>query len=342
MASLKHKKANPTASKTNGWPATGVVGMRKSTTTNTMRMPQKKKPGDPVLAEDWNLLLDAVSARTPRSGNGLKLICSSGGFAYSTPPPTCSQITHPAFSVISIEKSDTSYKVTIKEGWVIERQPKSTVHPAVKFFMPKAGGVALNTTPRPQLTMAIGNTAWCRVRTNMQGGISGDPTILIAAADQDGLHYYPLDPDESGQDGDYYIKLFKLVDDGGSPAVQVYQQSDIEHTAQLWTGENVGSGSRVFKEHKQDQNIYKFRSIKSGLGIIVTENSDDIEIKTDPNGWWGDATITFNPVSGPTQYITFRLEAGVVKKMFTYSAGDIPGTQASPGTATLAVVDTDT
>ena len=27
-----------------------------------MRLPQKKKPGDPIMAEDWNLLLDAIGA----------------------------------------------------------------------------------------------------------------------------------------------------------------------------------------------------------------------------------------------------------------------------------------
>ena len=45
------------------------------------RLPQKKKPGDPVLAADWNTLLDAIAARTPRAGTGLDLIASSGGFA---------------------------------------------------------------------------------------------------------------------------------------------------------------------------------------------------------------------------------------------------------------------
>ena len=51
-----------------------------------MRLPNKKKPGDPVLATDWNMLLDAIAARTPRHGPGLRLIASSGGFAYSMTP----------------------------------------------------------------------------------------------------------------------------------------------------------------------------------------------------------------------------------------------------------------
>ena len=52
------------------------------------RLPEKKKPGDPVLAADWNSLLDAIAARTPRPGAGLELIASSGGFAYSAPGAT--------------------------------------------------------------------------------------------------------------------------------------------------------------------------------------------------------------------------------------------------------------
>lgn len=47
-----------------------------------MRLPSKKRPGNPILAKDWNLLIDALEARTPRQGPGLELVWSSGGFAY--------------------------------------------------------------------------------------------------------------------------------------------------------------------------------------------------------------------------------------------------------------------
>ena len=51
-----------------------------------MRLPDKKRPGNPVLASDWNLLLDAIAARTPRPSPGLELVQSSGGFAYRMRP----------------------------------------------------------------------------------------------------------------------------------------------------------------------------------------------------------------------------------------------------------------
>jgi hypothetical protein len=101
-----------------------------------MKLPEKKRPGDPVLASDWNMLLDAIAARTPRSGNGLRFIETSGGFSYSLPPPPAGGPRGQApFSVIAIAKSGGNHLVTIKEGWVIERRPKTADHPHVKFHM---------------------------------------------------------------------------------------------------------------------------------------------------------------------------------------------------------------
>jgi len=248
-----------------------------------MRLPQRKKPGDPILAADWNLLLEAIAARTPRSGMGLELIASSGGFAYSRPSPTSTPHAGlPPFSVIGIEKAESNYLVTIKEGWVIERKPKSGTKPAVKFHIPKAGDKTLDTIPRPQIGMAIGDTLWCRFATDSMGEISYEPEVFSSPEDQDGNHYYPEDPEGSGSDGNYFVKLFKLIDDGGSPAVVVYQQSDIEHWAQLWTGENLGDGSRVFKEHNEEENVYKFRRIDrraSQHQIDVIEEADVIRVQ---------------------------------------------------------------
>ena len=131
------------------------------------RLPQKKKRGDPILAEDWNTLLDAIAARTPRPGTGLELIASSGGFAYSQPSNLIiPRQSLPPFAVIGIEKpaegEGDTYQVIIKEGWVIERKPKTEDHPAVKFHMPKSGsgedGVKLDMIPRPKIEMKIGDT----------------------------------------------------------------------------------------------------------------------------------------------------------------------------------------
>ncbi|RYG70167.1 hypothetical protein EON80_08455 [bacterium] len=47
-----------------------------------MRLPPKKRSGNPILASDWNLLIDALIARTPRPGPGTEIVSSSGGFSF--------------------------------------------------------------------------------------------------------------------------------------------------------------------------------------------------------------------------------------------------------------------
>ena len=166
-----------------------------------------------------------------------------------------------------------NYKVTIKEGWVIERQPMTGDHPAVKFHMPGYDGKALDSIPKPEISMSVDDILWCRYQTDATGALTGTPEIIVDSSDKDGVHYYPRDPAGSGGEGDCYVKLLKLELDGSSPRVRVYQQSDIEHWAQLWTGENVGYGVEIYKEHEESVNIYKFRRV-DGRGSYISDMPD--------------------------------------------------------------------
>lgn len=265
-----------------------------------MRMPQKKKPGDPVLASDWNLLLEAISARTPCPGNGLEFTSSTGGFSYALPPPKgYSPKGQPPFSVIAIEKGGSNYLVTIKEGWVIERRPKTADHPHVKFHMPEYGGKSLDAIPRPQLAMAVNDIAWCRFKTDVTGVLTDEkPTIVIDPELKDGVHYWPPDPESYGGEGDYYVKLFKLILDDGSPYIIVYQQSDIEHWAQLWHGQNTGYGAGIYKEHDEDENIFKFRSVRGDYGIKETQSDDEAQLDFWAENKGDGAPVYVQPMAG--------------------------------------------
>lgn len=186
-----------------------------------MKLPQKKKIGDPILASDWNLLIDAITARTPRSGIGLNFTATAGGFSYSAPPATTqSDAGQPPFSVIAIEKYGEGgyYKLTLKEGWLIERVTDTYGVTSVVFHMPAYASVALDTTPRPQIVMTFGETLWCKYV--LTGGSIASPPELIVSANT------PAD-----STGTSHVKLIKLEDDDGNPAIKVFQQSDIELSA---------------------------------------------------------------------------------------------------------------
>jgi hypothetical protein len=55
-----------------------------------MRLPSRKRPGNPILASDWNLLIDALEARTPRPGPGTEIIAATGGFSFRVRPTAAS------------------------------------------------------------------------------------------------------------------------------------------------------------------------------------------------------------------------------------------------------------
>ena len=63
-----------------------------------MRPPPKKKKDDPVLAADWNLLIDAITARTPCPSVGLELTFTSSGFTYRARPTAASAPSTPCES----------------------------------------------------------------------------------------------------------------------------------------------------------------------------------------------------------------------------------------------------
>ena len=247
-----------------------------------MNLPPKKNRGDPILARDWNLLVDAVAARTPRTGSGLHLSQTAAGFAYQFPAwPQAQRVTPPPFGLVSIAAGQDPevFDVHIQEGWVIERKAAGEGGgPVVVFHMPKYGSTGLDGVPRPALPMTDGDTAWCVYQTDMRGEVTGTPEILVSTADQQQVHYAPVDPKGDGLGGTYAVKLLRLALENGSPVVAPFQQSDIEHCAQLWTGENLGDGRKVYKEHDEASNTYKFRTLVAGANVALEELDDSIKI----------------------------------------------------------------
>ena len=117
-----------------------------------MNPPPKKKPGDPVLASDWNRIVEALAARTPRPSPNLELVSVSGGFAYrlrqSAPGPSVPP--HP-FKIVT-GKDDQGHPVLMVLPGTIEG------------MMAKLDGTALDADPPPSKLLTNGTwIVWLRI-----------------------------------------------------------------------------------------------------------------------------------------------------------------------------------
>jgi len=86
-----------------------------------MRLPPKKRPGNPILASDWNTMVDALAARTPRPSATLEIVSSSGGFSYrarQAAASTGAALSDCPFGQIVTWVEDETLKTGIKGGVV--------------------------------------------------------------------------------------------------------------------------------------------------------------------------------------------------------------------------------
>jgi hypothetical protein len=87
-------------------------------------------------------------------------------------------------------------------------------------------------------------------------------------------------------------------DDDDVPFVTVYQQGDIEHYAQLWTGENIGDyGVGVFKKYDDTTGKFQFRKVHGTGPVSVSLNGEYIEIALS-SGITGHVLIGIYPDQG--------------------------------------------
>ena len=97
-----------------------------------MKLPPKKKPGDPVLAADWNIMVDALAARTPRCGPNNDVLVTSGGFTFRNKPTSsqsssCTGLTltrgKPAYVKVAPDAPEDGFLVWVTLGVVNDRLP---------------------------------------------------------------------------------------------------------------------------------------------------------------------------------------------------------------------------
>jgi len=213
----------------------------------------------------WNMLGDYLKGSKVQPGSGMMLErSSSNGVLVSAIPQRQAKPTQaPPFSVLSLapvpESDPAEYKVTMQEGWVIERHTTSG-DDGVEFHEVEVNGSVMSTRARPELTMEDGDFALCYYTTDDDGYITSVPEIQ-ADAEQDTDHHQPASGAGSGSSGYYYVKLFQLNIVDGAPEITVHQQSDIEHS-RIWNGRNIGSARYIHKEWNGTNDSYDFRTLE--------------------------------------------------------------------------------
>jgi hypothetical protein len=182
----------------------------------------------------------------------------------------------PAFFPVSISDSGGgSYKVVLQPGTVGAWNPV-TGEDTFALEVPTVNGIPVTADPRPELDVAANEWVSVKILTDPKNQIKEPPTIQVGEAD--GTHYIPEVGDTTPVDGEYHIKLFKLVVVGDAVTVEPGHLSDVDVVPYLWAGRNEGGGvGRVLWKYDKEVGEYKFRTLNPGYGVDIRESGELIE-----------------------------------------------------------------
>lgn len=239
-----------------------------------------------------------VLQTVPASGSGVVADVRTR-IMFGPRPPGDDTLDPPPFFPLSIVDDGGQYKVTIQPGTAGAWNPV-TGQDTFALEVPTINGTPVTTIPRPELTVPIGEWVSMRIETDEFNQIAAVPTIQVG--DSEGVHYIPEVGDTDPVDGQYHIKLFKLVMDNGSVIVEPGHTSDIDLTPYLWPGINKGGGTgRVLWKYDATSGEYYFRTLEAGYGVEIRENGELIEPWFLAENVGGGAEVYKTP-EGPAQF----------------------------------------
>ena len=193
-----------------------------------------------------------------------------------------------AFSMRNVSEDSGSFMVEVHPGWVYSLFPPDSANERDPFteLMPEINGQPLNERVNdeyPRIEVSPGDVVAAKIERDDSGQIIPPVRIVVREGGEDtdpGIHYQPPNPDEDGVPEMFLLwNLFQVDDDGSGGIVSVPMwQADIILTPFLWTGENIGEGSSVFKQHNRTAGTYEFRNIKGCWGASVGQEGDSINI----------------------------------------------------------------
>jgi len=213
----------------------------------------------------WRQLGEYLKGKQLSAGAGIKLetSTSSGSVISAKEPRQIRQSQAPPFSVLNTRAtSSATWSVELQEGWVIERHTKyDSATDAIEYHEVEINGQPMSSRPRQEIDLENNDFVYVEYETDEEGFLNTTPTIKHGATVQNSTHHQPPSGAGYGYGGTYRVKIFKFVNDNGSPKIVYYQQSDIEHT-RLPTFRNVGGARYIHKKWEGSADRYDFRTLK--------------------------------------------------------------------------------
>ena len=236
---------------------------------NPVKIPFQIKSTDPVLAAWCNEVRTAIrqlEARVP-----------TASFAR---PTSSAQLQFKVYGV-RYDADAEAWKCKVRPGYVRTINPDADATEPVKDWMPTVGSgpaVPLDDATPPEITIANGQTIYCRVATTAKGVIEAAPKIEAAATPEAGTHFQPPDSDV---EGDLYFPIAD-IEIAGDPEVvtitQIQQGGPIVVVPNLPELKNIGEGYEVFAGREASGDTYDFRKLEQleGSGEPLIRDDDPV------------------------------------------------------------------
>jgi hypothetical protein len=245
--------------------------------SNPVKIPFQIKSTDPTLAAWCNEVRTAIrqlESRMPTMPQGK-----------ATRQPI-------QFKVYAVryDANSEEWKCRVSPGYVRTISPDADATEPVKDWMPTVGSgptVPLDADTSPEITIADGQTIYCRVATTTKGIIEAAPKIEAAATPEAGTHFQPPDADV---EGDLYFPIANIEIEGDPEVVtitQIQQGGPIVVVPNLPELKNIGGEREVFAGRAAAGDTYDLRTleqliVEGGAEIIKPLGESEEEGETIP------------------------------------------------------------
>jgi len=251
----------------------------------TISIPKLVKPGDEVLASDFNKLRNAVMA------------LARGGVAEM--PILSTTNTKPNLWVSDVSKDGSNFFVTVSTGYLTYQQllNQDETDGPVFYLTPTINDISIEDTPAEKITLTgTSGFIYMRSATSNRGVPNATPTIDFYAAEQTSTHHVPesVDANQEPIDGDYYWLLaeFETVPDSdpARPRIKRRLPGDKHVPNQIDRIKNIGDGTKLYWgfDPSAGNALHKIRSLanatESGgaqplVKSLATEADETVKIK---------------------------------------------------------------